>query len=167
MSDELLHVDVQLAMDDPTVPPPAEWLRWASAAATAALNGARGPQKLTMGLTIRLVDQAESARLNATYRHKTGPTNVLAFAGTDAAPGVPDGEQELGDLVICLPLLHAEARAQGKDPVSHMAHLTVHGTLHLLGYDHADTRSAERMETLEAAVLALLGYPDPYAAHTP
>jgi probable rRNA maturation factor len=167
MSDEFLHVDLQVAVEGSAVPPAGEWLRWAGAAARAARNGHDGPAQAPLSeassLTIRLVDRAESEQLNATYRKKSGPTNVLAFAGTGTAETLPEGERELGDLVVCLPVLFAEAAAQGKDPVSHMAHLTIHGTLHLLGYDHEDPESAELMESLEISIMARLGYPDPYS----
>lgn len=162
MSDELLRVELQRAVDDPVVPPAAEWRRWASAAATAAQNGS-GTCDRTLDLTIRLVGSDESERLNTRYRHRDGPTNVLAFGGLEQ-PDLPDEEQQLGDIVICLPVAVAEARESCKDPVGHLAHLTVHGTLHLLGYNHADDTTASRMERLETAVMAELGYPDPYAS---
>lgn len=104
----------------------------------------------------------EGAELNSTWRHKQGPTNVLAFPGPGAAlpPGVP---REYGDLVICLPVVLREAAEQGKPPVAHLAHLVVHGTLHLLGYSHEAEADAARMEALETRVLATLGLADPYA----
>ena len=159
MNDGPLSVELQLAVNEAAVPPVSEWSRWASAAVAAA----HGETRRSQNLTIRLVDSAESERLNSEYRQKTGATNVLAFAGGGAVALPPEAEAQLGDLVICLPLVHAEAREQGKDPVSHMAHLTIHGTLHLLGYDHDDERSAERMEKLETNLMAGLGYADPYA----
>jgi len=159
MNDGPLSVELQLAVNEAAVPPVSEWSRWARAAVTAA----RGVTPHSRSLTIRLVDSDESERLNSTYRHKSGATNVLAFVGAGAARSLPEGEHQLGDLVICLPLVHAEASEQGKDPVSHMAHLTIHGTLHLLGYDHGDARSAESMEKLETTLMAELGYADPYA----
>ena len=165
MADELLRVDLQLAVVGADVPPERDWRRWAGAAA-AACTGAAGPAGgqavLPAVMTIRLVDRAESEQLNTSYRKKSGPTNVLAFAGAGTGQLLPDDERELGDLVVCLPVLIDEAREQGKDPVAHMAHLTVHGTLHLLGYGHDDERSAERMEALEKSIMVRLGYPDPY-----
>lgn len=159
MNVEPLSVELQLAVSEAGVPPVSEWSRWAGAAVTAARSGA----ERSGNLTIRLVDSEESERLNSAYRHKSGATNVLAFAGPGVATSPPQGELELGDLVICLPVACAEAREQGKDLVSHMAHLTIHGTLHLLGYDHDDDRSAERMEKLETTLMAEFGYADPYA----
>jgi probable rRNA maturation factor len=106
------------------------------------------------------VGLAEGAGLNSTWRHKQGPTNVLAFPGPSGLPsGVP---REFGDLVICLPVVLREAAEQGKAPVDHLAHLVVHGTLHLLGYTHDAEADAARMESLETRVLAALGIPDPY-----
>jgi len=122
---------------------------------TAALGpGASG------ALAIRLVGLAEGAALNSTWRKKSGPTNVLAFPGPeDLPPGVP---REYGDLVICLPVVLQEAAEQGKPPLHHLAHLVVHGTLHLLGHTHDGEADAARMEALETRVLAGLGIPDPY-----
>lgn len=110
-------------------------------------------------LTIRVVEKEESAVLNQQYRHREGPTNVLSF---------PFEVQEtleiplLGDLVICAPLLEEEAIAQGKTIEAHWAHLVIHGTLHLLGYDHQNEADATQMETKEIEYLNQLGYPNPY-----
>lgn len=123
------------------------------AAAGAAGRGA---------LTVRLTGWAESRRLNSRYRGKDGPTNVLAFP---AARG--GAEPELGDLVVCLPLVHREAREQGKTPLQHLAHLVVHGTLHLLGHDHDQPAAARKMENRETRVLRRLGFPDPYRPVAP
>ncbi|HET6566237.1 MAG TPA: rRNA maturation RNase YbeY [Xanthomonadales bacterium] len=111
-------------------------------------------------ITIRIVDEAESAELNRQYRQKTGATNVLSFPAD-----LPDEVDLplLGDLVICAPLVESEAGAQGKAVTAHWAHLVVHGTLHLLGYDHIEAAEAEEMESLEARLLQQLGFPDPYA----
>lgn len=111
-------------------------------------------------LTIRLVGLAEGAELNSTWRHKAGPTNVLAFPGPGGLPA--DMPREYGDLVICLPVVLREAAEQGKAPVDHLAHLVVHGTLHLLGHTHDGEDDAARMEAMETRVLAVLGIPDPY-----
>jgi probable rRNA maturation factor len=112
-------------------------------------------------LSIRIVDEAESAALNHTYRHKTGSTNVLSFP-CEVPPGVPN--TLLGDLALCAPVIEREAREQGKPPEAHWAHMVVHGVLHLRGYDHLDDAEAERMEALEAEILSRLGYPHPYAS---
>lgn len=113
----------------------------------------------SLELTIRVVDEAESAALNAQYRGKQGPTNVLSF-GFDAPPGVD--VPLLGDLVICAPVVVREALEQGKPGQAHWAHMTIHGVLHLLGYDHQTPEQAQIMEALEIAALADLGYADPY-----
>ena len=110
--------------------------------------------------TIRVVDETESRELNHRYRGKDAPTNVLAFA----YDGAELGYDCLGDLVICAPLVEAEAAEQGKAVDAHWAHLVVHGMLHLQGYDHRDENEAARMEALEAQILGILGYTNPYNA---
>jgi len=113
---------------------------------------------------VRLVDAPEMASLNKTYRGKDGPTNVLSFP----ADLPPDLDLPLlGDIVICAPVVAAEAREQHKSPDAHWAHMAVHGTLHLLGYDHLDENEAITMEALESAILADLHYPCPYQANLP
>lgn len=155
-----LQVDLQIAADKPDVPDGADWEAWVGAALSAAGRAASGV------LTVRLVTEDESAALNSEYRDKPGPTNVLAFSGpgevmSHAAAGAMV-ETELGDLVICLPVACREADEQGKLTIAHLAHLVVHGTLHLLGYDHQQEVDAERMEYLEIRVLGGLGFADPY-----
>lgn len=108
-------------------------------------------------MTVRIVDEEEAARLNSTYRHKRGATNVLSFAS-----GEKNVPEYLGDLVICAPVVTREAREQHKTPAAHWAHMVVHGTLHLLDYDHRDNAEAAVMERLETHILAGLDYPDPY-----
>ena len=122
----------------------------------AALKGRRDAAELA----IRVVDRVESQQLNRDYRGKDAPTNVLSFAAE-----LPDGVELalLGDLVICAAVVAEEAREQGKAELAHWAHLTVHGTLHLLGFDHISSVDAKRMEAEERQVLADLGYADPYA----
>ena len=110
-------------------------------------------------LTVRIVDEAEMAELNARYRHKTGPTNILSFP-FEAPPGVE--LNLLGDLVIAAPVVQREAREQGKTETAHWAHMVVHGTLHLLGYDHLKPAEAEDMEAREIRILQQLGYSNPY-----
>jgi probable rRNA maturation factor len=118
-------------------------------------------------LGIRVVGAAESRRLNARYRGKDKPTNVLSFppaplpARTSPAQASP---RPLGDLVICAQVVRAEARAQRKHLRAHWAHLVVHGALHLIGYDHQRAAEAARMERREVAVLRRLGFADPYRA---
>lgn len=122
--------------------------------AAAALQG-----RAAAALVIRVVDARESARLNRSYRGKAGPTNVLSFPC--AAPADLCAAA-LGDLVICAPVVAREARAQGKTPRAHWAHMVVHGVLHLRGYDHVRAREARTMEALERRILDELGYADPY-----
>ncbi len=112
-------------------------------------------------LTIRIVDDAEGQALNQRWRGVDKPTNVLSFpleGLSDVAPAL------LGDIVICAPQVMREAAAARLPAEAHWAHLTVHGVLHLLGFDHHDERDAELMEEKERVVLAGLGYPDPYHA---
>lgn len=142
-------VEVQLATRAAALPRGADLPGWVAAA------GARGRGTVT----VRLVGWPESRRLNGNFRGKRGPTNVLAFP---AAARVPGGVAELGDLVICLPLVYREAGEQGKKPLQHLAHLVVHGTLHLLGHDHDRAAPARTMENAEVRILRRLGFPDPY-----
>jgi probable rRNA maturation factor len=108
---------------------------------------------------VRIVSQRESRRLNQRFRGRPTATNVLAFpADLPAGPDLP----LLGDLVVCRAVVEREAGEQGKPVEAHWAHMVVHGTLHLLGYDHQTGQEAARMETREVQILATLGYPDPY-----
>ncbi|MEJ2603715.1 MAG: rRNA maturation RNase YbeY [Gammaproteobacteria bacterium] len=131
--------------------------RWAEAATARA-----GREAESRELTVRIVDEAESRELNRHWRGKDRPTNVLAFPGAPVGEGPAASEFPLGDLVVCAPVVVREAAEQGKTTASHWCHMVVHGTLHLLGYDHQTASEAARMEDLEAAVLADLGFPDPY-----
>ena len=106
-------------------------------------------------VTLRLVGAREGTRLNAAFRGKQGPTNVLTFVYDDTEP-------LSGDVVLCVPVLRREAAAAGKPLAAHCAHLVVHGMLHLQGLDHDSDRAARRMEAREAAILATFGIPDPY-----
>ena len=110
-------------------------------------------------VTVRIVDEAESNELNLTYRGKDKPTNVLSFP-FEAPPGLE--LPLLGDLVICRQVVEQEAQEQNKPLLAHWAHMVVHGSLHLLGYDHIEDDEAEEMEALEIEFLAALGYANPY-----
>ena len=110
-------------------------------------------------LVIRIVDEDESRSLNREYRGKDRPTNVLSFPFE--APQVVESDL-LGDLVICAPVVAAEATAQKKRVEAHWAHMVIHGTLHLQGHDHQNEQEADEMENLEAVILSRLGFPDPY-----
>lgn len=146
-------IGIQYAVELPDLPQRDALRRWARSALEAA--GGAG------SLAIRIVDEAESAAMNRRWRGKQGPTNVLSFAMA-LPPGVE--AQELGDIVICGPVVAREAAQQDKPPAAHWAHMVVHGVLHLLGHDHKHEPDAQRMETLETEILGRLGFPDPYQA---
>ena len=132
----------------------SELTRWASAALGKHAAGAE--------LGVRVVGSAESARLNARYRGRDRPTNVLSFPQPPLPARTRAAVRALGDLVICPTVLRGEARAQAKTLRAHWAHLVVHGTLHLIGYDHERAADARRMERREIAVLRRLGFTNPY-----
>ncbi|WP_042061077.1 rRNA maturation RNase YbeY [Aeromonas allosaccharophila] len=110
-------------------------------------------------VTVRIVDEAESNELNLTYRGKDKPTNVLSFP-FEAPLGLE--LPLLGDLVICRQVVEREAQEQGKPLMAHWAHMVVHGSLHLLGYDHIEDEEAEEMEQLERDIMQEMGFADPY-----
>ena len=132
--------------------PDAEALVRVAAEAALASEDAAG------GVTLLLTDDASVRELNAQFRGKDSATNVLSF------PAPPNPEDHLGDVALAFGICAREAAEQGKPLSHHLQHLTVHGVLHLLGYDHIGDDEAETMEGLERAVLAGLGVPDPYAA---
>lgn len=142
-----------------------EWRRRLRSAATVARRAARaalnaGRARGGVELAVVLADNRTSRRLNRTWRGKDKPTNVLSFSLGDAAPkGAP---RLLGDVVIAGGVTAAEADAQGKTLTAHLAHLVVHGVLHLLGHDHERAAEARRMEAIEVRVLRRLGIADPY-----
>ncbi len=146
-----LELDVSYAARRPWAPRPALFERWAR----AALAGA--PR--SHALSVRVVGAARSRSLNAHYRDKDKPTNVLSFGG---AGMTPDGLNHLGELVICAPVVAREAAAQGKSRESHWAHMTVHGVLHLLGFDHEHDAEARKMAAREIQILDRLGFSNPY-----
>ncbi|NKB64842.1 MAG: rRNA maturation RNase YbeY [Gammaproteobacteria bacterium] len=112
------------------------------------------------GITLRIVEKEEMIELNHQFRHKNSVTNVLSFP-FDQIDGVEYNHR--GDIVICAQVVKDEAVAQGKSVDSHWAHLVVHGTLHLCGFDHLEELEAQEMEAIETQVMECLGYPDPYA----
>ena len=136
---------------------------WAPRARDIAtwVGAAIGRRAAGRELGVRVVGSMESRRLNACYRGKDKPTNVLSFPPA-LLPGRQDGARPLGDLVICAQVVRAEAREQKKPLEAHWAHLVVHGALHLVGYDHEREAQAQRMERREIAVLRRLGFGNPY-----
>jgi probable rRNA maturation factor len=148
---DMLEVDVTYAARRPWVPRRAQFETWAAAALTGV--------KRSNVLSVRVVGAARSRSLNAQYRNKDRPTNVLSFSGAGLSP---DGLNYLGELVICAPVVAREAIMQGKSSESHWAHITVHGVLHLLGFDHERHAEAEKMAAREIQILDRLGFSDPY-----
>lgn len=140
-----LGLNMQFAVPRRGLPSAQHFRRWAQAALIENAD-----------VTVRLVDCDEGRALNATYRNRDRPTNVLTFVYSETRPLA-------GDIVLCIPLVKAEARAQGKTLEAHLAHLTVHGMLHLQGLDHENRQDAELMEGTESEIVSKLGYADPYA----
>ena len=150
-----LDVSVSYALPRAGIPAATSFRRWVAAALKGRIREA--------DLAIRIVDAKEGQSLNHHYRGKDYATNVLSFPA-ELPEGLPEGVKFplLGDLVICAPVVAREAGEQGKPLNDHYAHLTVHGTLHLLGWDHEDEKEAEAMEQLEREILAELDIEDPY-----
>ena len=149
-----IFVDLQIATENiEGLPTEEQIVQWATAAVQ--------PEGDEVEMTVRIVDEAESHELNLTYRGKARPTNVLSF------PFECPDEVELlllGDLVICRQVVEREAAEQEKPLMAHWAHMVVHGSLHLLGYDHIEDDEAEEMESLETQIMQGLGFDDPYLA---
>lgn len=146
-------IDVQRVFASDGQPDDASLQRWVDTA-LAALNE-------DTEIVVRIVGIEESAELNSYYRAKQGPTNILSFPFE--APDIDGFESALlGDLVVCAPVLAAEAEQQGKPLLDHWAHIIIHGVLHLLGYDHIDEADAEEMESKEIVFLQQLTIRNPY-----
>ena len=149
-----IFVDLQIATENlEGLPTEEQIVQWSTAAVQ--------PEGDEVEMTVRIVDEAESHELNLTYRGKDRPTNVLSF------PFECPDEVELpllGDLVICRQVVEREAAEQEKPLMAHWAHMVVHGSLHLLGYDHIEDNEAEEMESLETQIMQGLGFDDPYLA---
>ncbi len=153
--------EIEIEVEDPAwnaVPDVEAVVRRAALAALQCLlrGEATGEEDLTV--TVLLTDDDSVAELNQSFRHKAGPTNVLSF------PAPKNPENLLGDIALAYGVCAREAAEQGKTLSDHLSHLTVHGVLHLAGYDHQTDDEAETMEDLERRILAALGIPDPYAA---
>ncbi|MFT5131574.1 MAG: putative rRNA maturation factor [Gammaproteobacteria bacterium] len=148
----MIHtVDVQYGIDGPDLPKRTQVTLWAN----AALQNI----DTAVELSIRIVDELEGTQLNEQWSKKTGPTNVLSFPF--------EGNEEmqpklLGDVVLCAPVIAREAFEQDKSVDAHWAHMIIHGTLHLLGYDHIEGQQIEIMESLEIKILNKLNFNNPY-----
>lgn len=142
-----LSLSVQYAIRDESLPARYQFRKWVKAALEHDAQ-----------ITLRIVDAEEGRHLNHAYRGKDYATNVLTFEYGEPMPGMP----RLGDIVLCAPVVAREANEQHKSLGNHYAHLTVHGVLHMQGYDHQTDAEAKRMEGLEIKILARLGYPNPY-----
>ena len=139
-----LQLNLQIASSASDIPSKAQFKSWAKATL-----------RVDTEVTIRIVDADEGCMLNSTYRGKDYATNVLTFPLTEAP-------HLMGDIVLCAPIVAAEAKAQNKSLEAHFAHLTVHGILHLHGYDHQIDEQASLMESIEVTTLQKLGYANPY-----
>ena len=140
-----LSLSVQYASTVQNLPTRPQLRRWVKA---ALRHDAR--------ITLRIADEEEGLELNKNYRGKDYATNVLTFVYDDELP-------LMGDVVLCAPVVAREALEQRKELAAHYAHLVIHAILHLQGYEHEDEQEASEMETLETAIMAKLGYADPYA----
>jgi probable rRNA maturation factor len=156
IKDVTVEVAVEAALWD-ALPDAQACVERATAAAIAVADVSLLPG---VELSVLLTDDARVQELNLVYRHQDKPTNVLSFPAE--APDALAGAPHLGDVVIAGETMLAEAAADHKPPLHHLAHLVVHGTLHLLGHDHEDDDEAEAMEALERRALAALDIPDPY-----
>ncbi len=146
------QIDIESNSQSQQIPALSELERWISAAL-------QSQQFEDAEVSVYIVDETEGQELNAQYRGKDYPTNVLSFPADIAEEvGIP----LLGDLVVCAPVVEREAQEQGKALPAHWAHMLVHGTLHLVGFDHIDDDEAELMEALETQIVTGLGYPAPY-----
>ncbi|MDB5815687.1 MAG: metalloprotein YbeY/UPF0054 family [Rhodocyclales bacterium] len=144
MKKKPLHLSVQYALHDKSLPSRKQIKHWIRAVGNGAAE-----------LTLRFVGRKEGRALNAAWRGRDYPTNVLSFP-YETEPVL------MGDLVLCWPVVRKESQEQGKTLEAHAAHLIVHGLLHLCGHDHENAAQAEEMERIEQDVMAKLGYPDPY-----
>lgn len=150
-----MNVDIQRQTESGQQPDDPDICSWAAAAYLGDDSNTE--------MTVRIVDEGESAQLNQTYRHKSGPTNILSFPFEN-----PVGVELplLGDLVICAPIVEREAIDQNKTIKAHWAHMVVHGSLHLQGHDHINAQQAAQMEALEIDILTQLGFSNPYELTT-
>ena len=146
-----IDLELQIASKAKTLPHPAQFREWI----TVILN----ERFTTAEITIRIVDEEEIRDLNKQYRNKDKATNVLSFP-YEPYPGI--ATRLLGDILICAPVVEQEAKTMNKPLLDHWAHMVVHGTLHLLGYDHEEDIDANVMENLETEIMVKLGFSPPY-----
>jgi len=146
-----IEVELQIASQAKTLPHPAQFRTWVAHSLLNRVDAA--------SMVIRVVDETEMTHLNERYRHKVGPTNVLSFP-YEPMPGVIS--DFLGDIVICASIVQSESQTYNKPLLAYWAHMVVHGTLHLLGFDHEQEEEAHEMQELETEILLRLGFPPPY-----
>lgn len=164
-------IAIEISREDPW-PDATDWAALADRAALAAIartqHGPLADTAATIEISVRLANDDEVRVLNRDYRHKDSATNVLSFPMVQpdlletVSENSDDGEVLLGDIVLAHGVCEREAAEKGISVEDHAAHLIIHGTLHLLGYDHIDDREAEHMEAIERAAMADLGLADPY-----
>ena len=152
----IAQVDVQLAADDGSVPTADDIATWVNRAVDAA--GSTGD----IEISVRVVSTAEMQQLNSEFRNQDKPTNVLSFPAGDLAGLPDDAARPLGDIVVCAAVVADEAEQQGKAQRDHWAHMIVHGTLHLLGFDHENDSDAAEMEGIEIRIMTDHGITNPY-----
>jgi len=153
------HVDIQIAVDDASVPASDDIAFWVSLAMRAA------GRREDADVSVRVVNATEMQQLNGEFREQDKPTNVLSFPAGDIEGLPPDADVPLGDIVVCAEVVRSEAKEQGKTEEAHWAHMVVHGTLHLLGFDHENDSDAATMEGLEVQILTDNGIANPYTEH--
>ncbi len=153
----MYEITIQRIVKEKSLPSNIKFKKWVTAVLKNKLFSAE--------ITLRIVDKNEITELNTTYRHKKKPTNVLSFP-FDMPEECDDDLPILGDIVICADVILEEAIAQEKTVEAHWAHMVVHGTLHLLGYDHEKETDADIMEAEEIKILASLGFSNPYFIET-
>ncbi len=151
MKKSSIKIDLQNDSNIPDIPSIEQLENWVSHSLQSNFS--------QLEQTIRIVEESESRSLNKTWRGKDKATNVLSFPAEDSEYLDYD---HLGDLVICASVVEAEASQQNKSPVSHWAHMVVHGMLHLQGFDHISNAEAEQMEAMEIEILTTLGHTNPY-----
>ncbi len=148
-----IRIELQNTLSGPDLPDQQDFQRWVHAI----------PSQSEQEVLIRIVDTQEMLALNHQFRQQERATNVLSFPAE--LPEVVELPL-LGDVIICAPIVQQEANEQGKCVLSHWAHMTVHGILHLLGYDHTEENEAQTMEQLETDILCTLGFANPYIDNT-